>query len=50
MEIGGTMVVVGGTTDDSDPTGKQIIVPNKKLRHKIQMTNDRPVFIVIDQW
>ena len=27
-------------------TAKQLIVPNKKLRHKIQMTNDRPVYIL----
>ena len=27
---------------------EQLIVPNKKLRHTIQMTNDRPVYIVID--
>ena len=29
---------------------KQRIVSNKKLRHTIQLTNDRPVYIVIDQW
>ena len=29
---------------------KQFIVPNKKLCHTIQMANDRPVYIVIDQW
>ena len=25
---------------------KQLLVPNKKWRHKIQMTNDRPVYIL----
>ena len=25
---------------------KQLIVPNKKLRHTIQMTNNRPVYIL----
>ena len=29
---------------------KQIILPNKKWRHTIQMTNDSPVYIVSDQW
>ena len=29
---------------------KQLIVPNKKLRYTIQITNDRPETINIDQW
>ena len=29
---------------------KQLIVPNKNSRHTIQVTKDRPVYIVIDQW
>ena len=32
-----------------DDRKKQLIVPNKKLSHIIQMTDDRPVYIVIDQ-
>ena len=27
----------------------ELILPNKKLRHLIQMTNDRPVYTVIQQ-
>ena len=29
---------------------KQLIVPNTKLRHTIQMTNYRKVYIYFDEW
>ena len=31
-----------------DKKQKQLMLPIKRLRHKIHMTYDRPVFIVID--
>ena len=34
----------------NDMPMKQLIVPNKKLRHTIQITNDRSVYILIGQW